>query len=660
MAKRSRRAPAKAAPKAQVSVTPRENEIVLTATILNGSGPALPPEYLQIPFGSVTFGEFAVVDENGNLHFVNPTDPSIIFQFTITVSMAGNNTVHLYARWDQSSSYQLINTVTITAGVAVTLTNIAIPGSGSLLTLYTNSVSTGPITWSAGSLTVVASDQPIDELPFEPPFAVPEGFSEQPAQVMVADAVIADGSYTSTSKDDLVAMPFSYVRWGAATLTSSNSLQFKDLIIDDVPVLSITLSVATAPATNYIWGQWDNNPVFLITETELTTTGNLQINNVPIYPQNYPKYGQGQVLSLYISCSVAAVFNWSNGRVFSNEAVLAWPIVATAPSPPSVKGVAQPIIVNRPVFEAALGGETFPSTSGDPTGAGALHMGVSSITLGSGATINVNGDLDFATTPSSNLYLSMALTATPGPYNIVFFYSWDGGTRTGITVLQQATRAITDLVISNVVIPVPANAHVLSLYIDASIGGETLTYSNAVLIQLGSQALFPAFTPIVPPPTFGLPPPPIFPPVSPATTPVAVPVGPLVGPAVAAAAVPPSLAGVVQPQFATGSGTLPASYFPDFTTTFPNPPVSVQTTPPPPNMITTTPPITLNGWGPSILVTESYGNVGQIHHGDAEFPERRTGAVLQPADADELHQPSPPKGGRVKRVPPGGANRNNH
>jgi hypothetical protein len=82
-------------------------------------------------------------------------------------------------------------------------------------------------------------------------------------------------------------------------------------------------------------------------------------------------------------------------------------------------------------------------------------------------------------------------------------------------------------------------------------------------------------SPILPPPNIGDPadaPP--FPPTGSNTAPVPVPVGPLVGPAVAYAAVPPSLPGVVQPQFAGGgSATIPASLFPDFTTTPPSPPI---------------------------------------------------------------------------------------
>lgn len=96
-------------------------------------------------------------------------------------------------------------------------------------------------------------------------------------------------------------------------------------------------------------------------------------------------------------------------------------------------------------------------------------------------------------------------------------------------------------------------------------------------------------SPIIPPPTIGDPVGfPVFPPVGPNTAPVPVPVGPRVGPAVGPAPVPPSVAGVQQPQFVPpGSATVPASLFPDFTTTPPSPPIvfanifKIGTVPPP-------------------------------------------------------------------------------
>ena len=119
-------------------------------------------------------------------------------------------------------------------------------------------------------------------------------------------------------------------------------------------------------------------------------------------------------------------------------------------------------------------------------------------------------------------------------------------------------------------------------------------------------------SPIIPPPTIGDPVGfPVFPPVGPNTAPVAVPVGPLVGPAVGPAPVPPSVAGVQQPQFVPpGSATVPASLFPDFTTTPPSPPIvfanifKIGTVPPP---LPSTP-----GQNPPPIVISSVPTIPQL------------------------------------------------
>ena len=122
-------------------------------------------------------------------------------------------------------------------------------------------------------------------------------------------------------------------------------------------------------------------------------------------------------------------------------------------------------------------------------------------------------------------------------------------------------------------------------------------------------AFFPAFSIIVPPPPIGanktVPnfPPPTPPPIG------TVPKGDLVGPAIAAAAVPPSVAGFVEPRFKTGSATSPtaASWFPSFTSTFPNPTIVFTNTmmigaPKPPQTASTLN-IVLDGWGPYVPPT---------------------------------------------------------
>ena len=120
-------------------------------------------------------------------------------------------------------------------------------------------------------------------------------------------------------------------------------------------------------------------------------------------------------------------------------------------------------------------------------------------------------------------------------------------------------------------------------------------------------------SPIIPPPPIGDPVGyPVFPPIGPNHAPVAVPVGPLVGPAVAPAAAPPSVPGVQQPQFKTGSATVPtaASLFPEFTTTAPSPPIvfanifKIGTVPPP---LPSTP-----GQNPPPIVPSSVPTIPQL------------------------------------------------
>jgi hypothetical protein len=166
-----------------------------------------------------------------------------------------------------------------------------------------------------------------------------------------------------------------------------------------------------------------------------------------------------------------------------------------------------------------------------------------------------------------------ALTFTPPPATVTF-----GGIDATSVVVVSDTEITCDT-------PLVTKPVVVDVTVVTAAGNNTM-FNGFTFAPSRSTAFFPAFTPLVPPPTFGLPPPPVFPPVSPNKAPVPVPLGPLVGPAVRPASVPPSLAGVIQPQ--TG-GTNPAT-FPHFTTTFPNPPVSVTVTPPP-NMIATTPPV---------------------------------------------------------------------
>jgi hypothetical protein len=251
---------------------------------------------------------------------------------------------------------------------------------------------------------------------------------------------------------------------------------------------------------------------------------------------------------------------------------------------------------------------------------------------------------------------------------------------TGATSVRFAGQPATNIVVvsdTSITCKTPAQTEDEVVGISVTTPGGTgtsgliFTYSGST----GTSDIFPAFIPIIPPPLIGnaqtIPtfPPPTPPPIG------QVPVGPLVGPAIAPAGVPPSVAGVVQPQYKTGSATVPtaASLFPEFTTTtayagFPNnPPTGVPivfsnistnpsrsggvwTVVPPPSTATIAQ-ITLNGASnltPHLF--EAARNAGSIRLGHEEPTERSAGAVFPGGDATHLHQSQPTKSSRRKRL----------
>jgi hypothetical protein len=193
-------------------------------------------------------------------------------------------------------------------------------------------------------------------------------------------------------------------------------------------------------------------------------------------------------------------------------------------------------------------------------------------------------------------------------------------------------------------------------------GPTAFNYTGAT----GTTDVFPAFVPIYPPPPVGADKAiPTFPPPTPPPIGV-VPVGDLVGPAIAPAAAPPSVAGVVQPQYKTGSATVPtaASLFPSFSAAGPHPAIIIPVSPPPlpdnratktgavwdnktPPSTPTTAPITLNG---ASNLTPVLADVGSVRLGHEELAERRTGTVFPGDDATHLHQSQSTKNSRRKRV----------
>lgn len=318
------------------------------------------------------------------------------------------------------------------------------------------------------------------------------------------------------------------------------------------------------------------------------------------------------------------------------------------------------------------------------------QMAFSAVTGGTGATISA-GNLVFTATGLATIDATVTLLVTPAGAGtqIAVGYSWNGGAvQELLTREQESTGAVT-----------------VSGEIDTELGGTLALFvstdgdipvywsNGSITVTEGvppTEPVFPAFTPIIPPPPMGDPvgvppfPPPTPPPMG------KVPVGPLVGPAISSASVPPSTPGFVQPRFIPpGSATVPPAngYFPVFTTVSPSPPIvfaniwngagisnpgdPTADPPIPPTWANGTPPSTpttrniiLNGWGlpgpqttPPQVVTPPGGfnseddDVVSVRGGHSEFSERSTGSVLSGADAENLRQPSPPPHRRSKRVP---------
>lgn len=273
------------------------------------------------------------------------------------------------------------------------------------------------------------------------------------------------------------------------------------------------------------------------------------------------------------------------------------------------------------------------------------------------ATVS-GGNLLFTVTGLADITATITLLRGAGA-KFWLGYSWDGGPietmgefeqpgSGALTVTGEAQAEIGGLL----ALFVTSDDDAAATYWSAG----SLTVDEAVIVD-PSEPVFPAFTPILPPPPVGVPPPPTFPPTGSNTAPVPVPVGPLADPiAIGPPAVPPSVAGVPQPQFGSGSATAPPvnGYFPEFTTTPPSPPIvitqspgvfgifnnavaAVGATPPwtwPPPPSTSTPPVL-----PTTLMSDDdngdngeTARVGAVHSGHARPAKRRRRAVLSAGD----------------------------
>lgn len=431
-------------------------------------------------------------------------------------------------------------------------------------------------------------------------------FSEQPATVITVDALIANGSYTASGPTDRVNLPFSVVQFGAATLDTNNNLQFQDVVIDDPPLLAITLQVA-GPATVTIYGQWDYSGTwFVITTVNIPTSTAVTVTNIPILPPNYPQWGQGDILQLSLTCSTTALFTWSNGHVYGIETVPIFPVVEGAPVPPSVLGQQ---LINR-IYSTTVQAQ-FTNTTATTAGT-VVHIPISSIFSGTGATVNANNDLVItaagATTVQMIGVLQQPSITTPSNNSASIVYSINGGPYQPFYTSNNLYSNTQNNFTADKTITFKAG-DVISFGLVTNVSTSTqLTYAQIGIFD--PELSFFSAAPIVPPPLIGMGggAPPTFPPPTP--PPIgAIPPGVLVGPAIAAAAVPPSNAGKALIIFTYGSATTPpaSAAFPEFTTTFPNPPIvfsniftdGVSPTTPPSTASTLC--ITLsNNWGPPI------------------------------------------------------------
>jgi hypothetical protein len=162
-------------------------------------------------------------------------------------------------------------------------------------------------------------------------------------------------------------------------------------------------------------------------------------------------------------------------------------------------------------------------------------------------------------------------TANPVTITGTGFTGVTGVTFGGIAATNVVEVSDTEITVDTPLVTAPAVADVT---VTTPEGSNTMFNGY----RFAPAGLFPAFTPIVPPPVIGEGggPPPTFPPPTP--PPIGeVPEGILVGPAIAPAGVPPSLAGFPQPQFESGDAATPPAggYFPSFTTVFPEPTIVV-------------------------------------------------------------------------------------
>lgn len=263
--------------------------------------------------------------------------------------------------------------------------------------------------------------------------------SEQLAKVIDFEAVLADGSYTSSNINDRVAIPFSFIRWGDATIDAQNNLIFTDWVTDDLPIFSIVLQV-TGPADNWLWAAWDYGTPFVFDKVHIPTATAVAVSNIPIprppAPTAAPFTSQGHVLQIFSSSNASTVFTWSQGRVFGTEETLVSGAIEAATYPPSAVGrsyIITPGTVNAtfpaytPLFPPPLVGQgggaapTFPPPTPPPIGqipAGVLvgpAIAAAGVPPSNAGIVLIRYSYGSATTPPASAAFPEFTTTFPSP-----------------------------------------------------------------------------------------------------------------------------------------------------------------------------------------------------------------------------------------------------
>lgn len=204
----------------------------------------------------------------------------------------------------------------------------------------------------------------------------------------------------------------------------------------------------------------------------------------------------------------------------------------------------------------------------------AINSGTIATIIGGGTDLKFNATGDVFVNYVFNVQLDNTTGPFTGLYNLYFKWNWAGKDKfLGSVQLDNFNNDAWTIAITGLA---SMWGDDLKIYMGVDNAQDTFYWWGADFQLLVPTTNFPSVVQIVPPPLIGQGggPPPNFPPPTP--PPIgAIPPGILVGPAIQASSVPPSIAGNQLIRFTFGSATAPpaSAAFPEFTTTFPSPPI---------------------------------------------------------------------------------------